>query len=201
MKKIAILGGSFDPVHSAHMMCVNEAIDELNLDKVLIIPTGRPPHKEISNPEINKHRLNMLKIAFKDINKTEVLDFELRNKNLSYTYLTIQYIKENYSYDKLYFLIGADMLMILDKWKKIDYLFENLKFAVFKRKGVSDRELNQKIEYLEKKFNTKILTIKSKAIDISSTTIRNNIAKDIGYSQHLEKGVYEYILKERLYAK
>lgn len=158
--KIAIFGGSFDPVHIGHKVIVEEALKVLNIDRLIIVPTYLNPLKKdfLFAP---KTRFELLIKVFKDNSKVEISDFEINQKKLSYTYETIRYIKTLYNPSKIYFIIGEDNLRSLHKWHNIDELKNNLEFVVAKRKGYN---------LLSEEFKTLDVDV-----DISSTKLREKL--------------------------
>ena len=158
--KIAIFGGSFDPIHTGHKIIVEEALKVLNIDKLIIVPTYLNPLKKdfLFTP---KTRFELLKKVFKDNSKVEISDFEINQKKLSYTYETIRYIKTLYNPSKIYFIIGEDNLRSLHKWHNNDELKNNLEFVVAKRKGYN---------LLSEEFKTLDVDV-----DISSTKLREKL--------------------------
>ncbi|OCL83375.1 nicotinate (nicotinamide) nucleotide adenylyltransferase [Arcobacter porcinus] len=162
--KIAIFGGSFDPIHIAHETIVRTALKNLDLDRIIVIPTYLNPFKKdfLFEPEI---RFEFLKKVFQDDSRIFVSDYEIKQKKLSYTYETIRYIKSLLNPSKIYFIIGEDNLKSLHKWHNIDELKNNLEFVVAKRAGynLSNNEF--------KSFDINI--------DISSTLLRDKL--DLSY--------------------
>ncbi|MDX4028199.1 nicotinate (nicotinamide) nucleotide adenylyltransferase [Aliarcobacter skirrowii] len=162
--KIAIFGGSFDPIHLAHEKIVKTALEVLDIDKLIIVPTYLNPFKKdfLFEPEI---RFKLLKKVFEDDKRVEVCDYEIKQKKLSYTYETIRYIKSLLNPSKIYFIIGEDNLKSLYRWHNIDELKENLEFVVAKRAGYN---------LLSNEFKTLDINI-----DISSTRLREKL--DLNY--------------------
>ncbi|QEZ88392.1 nicotinate (nicotinamide) nucleotide adenylyltransferase [Aliarcobacter cibarius] len=158
--KIAVFGGSFDPVHIAHKAIVEKALKELDIDKLIIVPTYLNPLKKdfLFEPEI---RFALLKKVFEDNPKIEISDFEINQKKLSYTYETIRYIKSLHKPCKIYFIIGEDNLKSLHRWHNIEELKSSLEFIVAKREGYN-LATN---EYKTLEVN----------IDISSTRLREKL--------------------------
>ncbi|WP_342626060.1 nicotinate (nicotinamide) nucleotide adenylyltransferase [Peptoniphilus timonensis] len=116
MKKYGIFGGSFNPIHYGHLMICEYIKEEMGLDKVIFIPTGNPPHKEI---EVSaKDRYEMVKTAISPNPDFDISDIETTRVKLSYTVDTIRELKEIYKEEKLYFIIGMDSLFQLKTWKK-----------------------------------------------------------------------------------
>lgn len=175
MKKKGIFGGTFDPIHNGHLHIAYEALYKLNLDKVIFIPSGNPPHKTdkvITDAEI---RYKLVKDVIEYEQKFEVSDYELNNRSLSYTYKTLKHFNEEHKETEWYFITGADCLMQLDSWKNINEVLSLCNFVVFKRSGYSMKEMLEQKNRIEKKFNKKIIFLDIPVIDISSTTIRDKI--------------------------
>lgn len=115
MIKIGIFGGTFDPVHNEHVKVAKIAIEKLELDKLIIMPTFIPPHKTRTVTD-GRIRLEMLRSCFSGIEKIEVSDYEITKGGTSYTYQTVEYFKKKYQCE-LYFLVGTDMLTNFKTWK------------------------------------------------------------------------------------
>lgn len=157
---IAVFGGSFDPIHIAHKAIVDAGLKELDIDKLIIIPTYLNPFKKDFLFEPIK-RFEFIKKVFKDYENVLVSDYEINKKKLSYTYETIRYIKKYYKPKKIYFIIGEDNLKSLHRWHNIDELKENLEFVVAIRKGYN---------LVDKEYKTLNIDI-----DISSTELREEL--------------------------
>ena len=132
--KIAIFGGTFNPVHNEHVELVKAAIKELSLDKLFIVPTFAPPHKNVV-PAPAEDRLNMLKLAFSGVDKAEISDFELKNGGKSYSYVTAEHFSGLYPEAKLYFLVGDDMLTDFKTWRFPERILDVAELAVFGREN------------------------------------------------------------------
>ncbi|KEH93746.1 nicotinate-nucleotide adenylyltransferase [Clostridium botulinum] len=175
MKKKGIFGGTFDPIHNGHLHIAYEALYKLNLDRVIFIPSGNPPHKTDKVITDANIRYKLVKDVIQNEEKFEVSDYELKNKGLSYTYKTLKHFNEKHKDTEWYFITGADCLMQLDSWKNINEVLSLCNFVVFRRSGYSMEDMLKQKERIEKKFNKKIIFLDIPVIDISSTTIRNKI--------------------------
>ena len=197
MKRIAIFGGTFNPIHIEHKMLVKSAIEELQLDKIIIIPTNIPPHKktELASGE---DRINMLKLCFLDEEKVEISDFELQSGGTSYSYITVEHFSSLYPNDELFLLVGGDMLKDFKTWKYPERILAKASLAVFLRE---DFEFNEKEEreYFNKTFNTSFTLLKYKGKNLSSTRIRLYLALSLPLDDMLDERVNEYIEKNKLY--
>lgn len=196
MKRIAIFGGTFNPVHNEHIKVSQNAVKELCLDELIIMPTYISPHKTDA-PASAEDRLNMLKIAFKDIDKVTVSDFEIQKKGTSYTYQTVEHFKEELNAE-LFFIVGGDMLKDFKTWRYPERILSACTLAVFDRENISV-DFDFEREYFKKEFNTSFITLNYKGKDQSSTDIRvyNSFGLDI--KSMTPSGVCDYIKDKDLY--
>ena len=198
MKKYGIFGGSFNPIHYGHLMICEYIKEEMGLDKVIFIPTGNPPHKEI---EVSaEDRYEMVRLAISPNPDFEISDIETTRIDLSYTVDTIRELKKIYKEEKLYFLIGLDSLFQLKTWKKIDDLSQEIEFVVALRPGYIDKEeINREIDFLRDNFGTKINLIKTPLYEISSTDLRDRIHQGKSLRYLIPKKVLDYIEESGFY--
>ena len=198
MKKYGIFGGSFNPIHYGHLMICEYIKEEMGLDKVIFIPTGNPPHKEI---EVSaEDRYEMVRLAISPNPDFEISDIETTRVDLSYTVDTIRELKKIYREEKLYFLIGLDSLFQLKTWKKIGDLSQEIEFVVALRPGYIDKEeINKEIDFLRENFGTKINLIKTPLYEISSTDLRDRIHEGKSLRYLIPKKVLDYIEESGFY--
>jgi len=187
--KLYFLGGSFNPPHLGHLKIAEFCLKQCNL--FLFIPTYKSPFKLNQNIVSPSHRLNMLNLLIQKHDKIKVDSFEIEKEETSYTYKTVEYIKNKYNPSELVMIIGDDHLKALNKWKNIDYIYNNCKLICFNRNNIYTKK-NLEIEFI-KSFN----------FPISSSQIRNNIKqKNIrGIKNSLSSKLVDYILKNKLYEK
>jgi len=199
-KKIGVLGGTFNPFHLGHMHMAESAIDYLNLDRVVFMIAGIPPHKKLDFNTSSADRLNMLELAIEDNDKFYIDDYEAHIDEKAYSYLSLQRIHKSLDKSsKIYFIIGADSLMQLDKWKYPEKLFSMCAFAVVPRGNFARKQCEDKINQLQRTYDGEIIYIDSKKLDMSSTIARAYSFE--GESQYLDKKVVEYIKRNGLYDK
>jgi nicotinate-nucleotide adenylyltransferase len=162
--RIAIFGGSFDPLHLAHVTIVQNALSKLDIDKLIIIPTYLNPFKSsfYLDPQT---RFELLKKVFFKFEKVEISNYEINQLAPSYSINTVNYLKDLYKPSKIYLIIGEDNIENLEKWYKYDELKELVEFVVASRAGFEIKKAN-KFKYLD--IN----------IDISSTQLREKINLD-----------------------
>lgn len=198
MKK-AIFGGTFDPLHIGHLSIAFEALYFLELDEVIFVPTGNPPHKK--NITDNYHRVNMIKGTIDKYDKLSLSNYEIEKKEKSYTFETLEYFKKKERNTKWYFIVGEDCLLDIEKWKNPDKVLKYATLVVFKRTNNNIDKLKEYKDVVEKKYSTDIILLNNKIIDISSTFIRESIYINREISFLLPSYVGEYIKKFKLYEK
>ena len=191
MKKYGIMGGTFNPIHLAHLYIAYEAKEQLNLDKVIFMPAGNPPHKKDTIIDA-KFRYEMVRRAIEGYEGFEINSYEIEKNGYSYTYETLNVLKEVNL--KLYFIAGADSLMDIEKWKNTKEVLNNCTFVVFNRETLKSQK-----EYLENKYQAEIVLLDIMSIDISSTIIRKRIKEEKKVDFFLPNKVLEYINYNNLY--
>lgn len=195
--KIGIIGGTFNPIHLAHLYIAYEAKCQLNLDKIIFIPTGSPPHKKDMEILEASLRYNMVYEAIKNYEDFEISDYEIEKKGLSYTFETLEHFKNDDN--ELYFITGADCLMDIEKWKYPEKIFRLCNFVVFNRAGYSKKNLRIQKEKIQQKFNTNIIFLDIIDLEISSSIIRNRIKEGKRIDFFMPREVLEYIITNNLY--
>ncbi len=194
--KILLFGGSFDPIHIGHIEAAKKAIEKLNIDKVIFIPTNQTPLKSNNLVASNKDRYNMILRSIKENKKLDVSDYEIKKQDVSYTYNTVKHFKQIYKGDDLYFLIGTDRVKDLEKWYNIDKLKNLITFIFVPRNKENLEEIIAKNDFL-KKINYVILELP--IIEISSSYIREKLKKNKNIDNLIDKNCAKYIEELNLY--
>ncbi|MDG5786514.1 nicotinate-nucleotide adenylyltransferase [Evansella sp. AB-P1] len=191
MKRIGILGGTFDPPHIGHLLMAEESRIKMNLDEIWWMPNRIPPHKETATDSLLRERLMMVQ-HMTDLHEKYILcDVELKRNGPSYTVDTMELLNEKYAHYEFFFIIGEDSLQTLDKWHRSDYLKSLVSFIVIRRPGY---------EHEMEKANNGILFIEGPTIDVSSTDIRKTLKEKKEVNRFLlTKEVYELIKEHQLY--
>lgn len=192
-----IIGGTFDPIHLAHIYIAEEAKKKLNLDKVIFMPAGIQPLKTDKKVTEASLRLEMVQKAIEGKIGFEVSDYEIKKEGKSYTYKTLEHFYKEYK--DLYFITGADCLLDIDKWKEIEKIFSLCKFVVFTRPGYNNNELVNKKRFVEEKYNGDIILLEVPGIHISSTEIREKIINNEKVDDILPAVVLDIIKEKGLY--
>ena len=196
--KIAIFGGAFNPVHREHVNLAHRAVQELKLDKLIIMPTAVSPHKSGRLGADFWQRYEMCRIAFSGIPQAEVSNFELTRGGVSYTYLTCRHFAKLYGNAERFFIIGADMLENFPRWKYPEKILETFTLAACARedeKGFADCK-----RAVEEKFSTRVQTINYVGEKVSSTRIRTLAALGENFEEYVNRRVCQYIEESGLYA-
>lgn len=195
-KKVGILGGTFDPVHLAHLNCAKNAFDTLDLDEVVFIPAGRPSFKLDKKLADVENRIEMCELAISGHPEYKVSDIEAKREGVSYTIDTVNDLLANeYNQAKLFFIIGSDAFLTLPKWKSASDLANLVDFAIFMRSDDDEKKVSE----TAKEMNARIHLIDSDRVDISSSQIRRMIQNGESVREYLPNKVDEYIKKEGLY--
>lgn len=197
--KIGIMGGTFDPIHMGHLILGEYARENLNLDKVVFIPTGANPFKTDLGTSSSAHRVDMVKLAIESNPYFTVSTIEVERDGISYTIDTIKSLKDKYKEDQLYFIIGSDLVFQIERWKDFQELFKLCKFALFNRPGKEVKEIENKLKELNSKYKISFERINSPLIDISSTAIRDRVKRGQSIKYLVPPEVEEYIIKHNLY--
>lgn len=196
--KIGVFGGTFNPVHKAHIGLAKKFRDALSLDKLLLIPTFIPPHKPAEDLADAAHRLEMCGIAARGVDGFEVSDFETRGAGRSYTCLTLSHLHEKYSGADLFLLMGADMFLTVQDWKNPAELFRLSTLCAAAREYDEHAALEAHAAKLEA-MGAKCVIIDTEPTPLSSTMIREMLARGENASEFLDAGVLDYIKRNGLY--
>ena len=194
-KKIGIMGGTFDPVHIAHLILAENVCDICGLDKVIFIPSGNPPHKDPAHASASD-RYEMVRLAVSENPHFDVLPVERDRKGPSYSILTIRELHFMYPDDRLYFLIGSDELAILNSWYMIDEIISMCGFIAVGRPGNMDDD--KSLMYMKEK-GTDVHMINMPLSEISSTDIRQRIHEGRTIRYMVPDAVLDYIGRKCLY--
>lgn len=197
--KLGILGGSFDPIHNGHLLMAQYAIEQLKLDQIIFLPTFKPPHKAGDKLSNFEDRINMLEIAFDKRREFILSTLESKRSGLGYTYDSLRIFAKKYPKAELFFLIGADSLMHIEKWYRSEDLLKDFSFGVAPRPGRSKEEMKAIIDRLAQKYSARIYLLDSPYIEISSTGLRQRVKEAKPLKYHLPKAVEDYIYEQMLY--
>jgi nicotinate-nucleotide adenylyltransferase len=200
MFKKGIFGGTFDPIHNGHLYIAHEALSVLGLHEVIFMPAGNPPLKTDRKKTDAGIRYELVKMAIRNEERFTISSYEIENSGVSYTYKTLEHFKSIEPETQWYFITGADCLVSLNYWKNVDRILKASKLIVFNRPGgYSKEEILQQKANVEKQYNTEIIFLDLKLMDISSTAIKDMMRQGIDASYLLPESVYNTALELGIY--
>lgn len=195
MIKTGIFGGAFNPVHNGHVRLAEEAVKQLKLKKLLIIPTFDSPHKDTRLAPF-EDRMEMCRLAFSHIEGVEICDIERRLGGKSFTINTVRALRDERAGEQFYLLIGGDMLFSFDQWYKYESLLKETKVCAVARDNDS---LVDMMEFANEMGRIKVLP--TQAVEISSTEIRERLKNGDDISELVPTAAAEYIAAKKLYSE
>lgn len=200
MKKVGIMGGTFNPIHLAHVEMGKVCLEQQNLDKVLFMPSKNPPHKEKKGILGDRDRADMVKAALSGYDRLEFSDFELLRDGTTYTADTLRLLQKENPEDEYYFIMGADSLLYLDEWYKPGEILKRAVILAIGRDCSTKVRLHEKRKELLDVFPfADIRFVHMEQMPISSSQIRQNIANGMNMEKYLGKEVWNYICDNHLY--
>ncbi|HEU4962675.1 MAG TPA: nicotinate-nucleotide adenylyltransferase [Bacilli bacterium] len=199
--RLGIFGGSFDPIHIGHLVAAQVALEEANLDRIVFIPAGQNPLKVGRAITAGAHRLKMVELAIRSHPQFAVSDWELHRPGPSYTVDTLEHICREYPEAELFFLIGADNLKLLPKWKAVDRIVELATILAVTRPGFDLHLGAETVLALYPNLAERIRYIEIPGLDISSTWIRERLVKNRTVEHLLPAEVIGYSKENKLYER
>lgn len=187
MKKVGILGGTYNPPHIGHLIIANEVKHALQLDEVRLMPTALPPHKNADHEVTKEQRLEMVKLSVAGTPGLTVSSFEVDKGGVSYTFDTMRRLREEEPDTEFYFIIGGDMIDQLDTWHRIDELVELITFV-----GVNRPGWKSETDY-------PVYLVEIPEIDLSSTMLRKRFKAGGSVTFLMPESVEMFIREEGLY--
>ena len=206
--KTGIFGGAFDPIHKGHIYMAQKAMEEYSLDRILLVPSGHSPNKTENAMTAFSHRYNMCKLASEAVPGIEVSDIEIKDESTSYTYVTLQKLKELYPEDELYFIMGGDSLDYFESWMRPDVIARTAIILVMVRENFPKLQMEEKIAHIKNLFPADIRLLKCDRMDVSSTQVRkllraksqaDGYKSPKGAEMFLDVAVMSYIQANNLY--
>lgn len=201
LRKIGIMGGTFNPVHKGHLTLAENAYEQFELEMVYFMPSSNPPHKDQKTIISDEHRVNMVQLAIKDNPHFAISMLELQRAGTTYTVDTLDYLTKQDSDTTYYFILGADSLFQIETWQESDRIFKMAQIVVATRYHISEEKIIEQIKHLENTYHANIDILKGRSIDVSSKQIRESILENLSIKDYVPDEVEEYIHKHRLYLR
>ncbi len=196
--RIGIYGGTFDPPHYGHVVAAAEAMRKLSLDRLFVVPAKTPPHKSVEGHSSAEDRFAMAEIAFRKIPGAVVSDIELQREGPSYTADTLEELSRRYPDARFFLLMGADMFLSLQSWRRSEEILSECTPVAFARDEGQYDELVRHAGFLMERYGAHCEVIENHALPASSSEIREALRRG-EKSEFLQDGVLEYIGRRRLY--
>jgi nicotinate-nucleotide adenylyltransferase len=222
MGKIAIFGGTYDPIHIGHIRGLIEAQEIMDFEKVYVVPTGIPPHKQKEQHTDPLDRLEMVRLAVGGFDFVEISTFEIEQREISYTINTIDHFGKAHGYESLTLLIGSDSLLEINTWYRYEEILDRSDFAILPRPGFRDTEDSEKIEKtlspvkiadFKKNYpysgcdciitdrKRKVIILNVNRLNVSSTEIRDKVKNGRSIKFLVTEPVEKYIIEKKLYRR
>ena len=200
MKKVGIMGGTFDPIHISHLILGETAYEQFSLDKVLFLPAGNPPHKRNRKGGASDlERVEMVRRAIAGNSHFQLCLDEMDASDYSYTYRTLERMKAEHPDTEFYFIVGADSLFDFEKWKEPARICQAASILVAVRDHIDDERLSRKMKELEEKLGGHFYRLYSTNLDISSKMIRDWIRRKKTVRYYVPEPVLAYIADRHIY--
>ena len=201
VRRIGLMGGTFNPIHYGHLLIAENAYEQYHLDEVIFIPTGQSPHKDARQFLRADERMEMIRLAIADNPHFSCSDYEIRTEGISYTYLTVQAFYEPAEERELFFIMGADSLAYFDAWMRPDKISRMSTILAAVRDGLNMEELLPIRESLQQKYGTKIGFINTPNFSVSSRMIRHRMEKGHSIRYLVPEAVERYLKEHRVYVQ
>lgn len=199
MKKIGIFGGTFNPIHLGHTHLAAAYQERFCFDKILLIPTKLPPHKQVSDLADDTARLDMCRLAVRDLPYIEVSEIELKREGKSYTYDTLSALQTQYPDAAFYLIMGSDMFLTFRQWYRADEMLHMATLLTAPRKEGELALLKAEQKRLETAGGTAVIA-DIPVLEVSSTELRERF-REGHYDGPMDLAVLDYLKKKKIYQK
>ena len=199
MRRIGILGGTFDPVHNGHLLLGEQAYREYGLDEIWFMPSKNPPHKSSRDIVSEDLRSDMIRLAIQGAPQYIFSDFELRHEGTTYTAETLKRLQQEYPADRFYFLMGGDSFFQLETWYHPEQIMKLTTILAFSRNGETDRQMQARADELAHRYEANIRLLSMEEMPVSSSLIRDRVQNGQPVGALVPPAVEEYIRTNHLY--
>lgn len=199
--RVGIMGGTFDPIHIGHLLIAEAAWEELKLDKVVFMPSGNPPHKQVREGATNSERLEITRLAIRGNPHFELSSFEMeRAESRTYTYLTLENLHEIHPDWDQYFILGGDSLVDFHGWREPQRICDACTLAVAIRDHMPADAFDAEIRALKLRYHARVEKLHTGNIDISSSELRARIREGRSVRYFIPEESAAFIEKNRIYS-
>lgn len=199
MKKVGIMGGTFNPIHHGHLFLAENAYEQIGLDQVLFMPSKLPPHKNNLYIVSEEHRKDMVMLAIQDNPHFAFSNMELEREGITFTADTLTILTKEHPDTEYYFIVGADSFFMMPEWRDPKTVFRLSTILVAGRDEIGEDELDKQAQYLKDNFGARSIILRMPSLQISSAVIRERIAANKSIRYYIPDKVLEYISIQRLY--
>jgi len=199
MNEIGILGGTFDPFHLGHLSIAKTALEEFDLDEIILLPANVSPFKVGREMADEADRIAMLNLIAAENKQFTVSTVETDTDEVSYTYRTLGILQKQMPDDKLWFIMGTDSFVSLEEWYKGEELLREYAFIVAPRPGSGIADVEKTVNKYRKKYDASIRIVHNEMLDISSTEIKQAIDEGASIECFVPKSIERYIDEHGLY--
>ncbi len=199
MKKIGIMGGTFNPIHNGHLFLAENAYEQIGLKEILFMPSKNPPHKAKPDTVTDQQRVDMISLAIRENPHFSLSTVELERDGLTYTADTLTILTKDHPEVRYYFIVGADSLLMMHQWYQPQTIFNLCTVVAAARDQVDITRLKSCADELKERYHADILLTPMPLVQISSADIRSRIAQNKTIRYYLPEQVMEYIEKHQLY--
>lgn len=198
-RQIGIMGGTFDPVHRAHLALAKQAYEQYKLQEIWMLPNGNPPHKRGSRQADMQYRMEMLALAIEDIPYLKLCDIEQSEEQYHYTYETLRILNKRYPHTTFYFIMGADSLFEFDHWKEPGIICKECILLAAVRDHCKREAIEKRVLELEAQYGATIYLLDTPNMEVASADIRKRCANGEPIDHIVPASVAAYIERHGLY--
>lgn len=199
MRKIGIMGGTFNPIHIGHLLLAQSALEEFELDEIWLLPTGCSYMKAKRSLLSPIERYHMASLAASENENMKCLDIEIKREGYTYSYETMEELKRTFPETDFFFLVGADCLFTMESWKYPERLFRSCRIIAAVRNGVGMPEMEAKAQVLSRQYQAQIMLFSFPNLEISSTDIRERVRVGRSIRYLVPDEVISYIEEKGFY--
>jgi nicotinate-nucleotide adenylyltransferase len=174
--KLGILGGTFNPPHIGHLICAQEALEQLRLDRIALMPAHQPPHKDVAADPGAEARYELCRRAVRCDDRFEVSRLEIDREGRSYTVDTLRALHDRHPQDDLTFIVGGDMARSLPTWREPEAVLELATLAVAERAGSERENIRGELRALRGASGERVRFFDMPRVDVSSSLVRERVA-------------------------